>query len=155
MDGAHGGLGMRLSSKMFLSSALVIVVLASISAFSLGAIGRLVSVNRETTTRTIPAMSLTASARDSIPRLRGLETRVLVLGDTRYTQAWTETAARLAADLEQLAELPLSEPETRHRLAASAAFREYRRIVAEEQALLRRADRAGALRLSDREAAVR
>jgi signal transduction histidine kinase len=152
MDDPHGGLGMRLSSKMFLSSALVIVVLASISALSLGAVGRLASVNRETTTRTIPAMSLTASARDAIPRLLGLETRVLVIGDTRYARAWSEMAARIAADLEQLAELSLSEPETRHRLAASAAFQEYRRIVGEEQALLRRGDRAGALRLSDNEA---
>ena len=68
MDGRQS-LGMRLSSKMFLSSALVIVVLTSVSALSLGAVGRLVSVNRETTTHTIPAMSLTASACDAIPRL--------------------------------------------------------------------------------------
>jgi len=71
MDG-HQSLGMRLSSKMFLSSALVILVLTSVSALSLGAVGSLVSVNRETTTHTIPAMSLTASARDAIPRLVAL-----------------------------------------------------------------------------------
>src|SRR2546428_200199 len=69
------GLGMRLSSKIFLSSALVIVVLAGVSALSLGAVGRLVSVNREITTRTIPALSLTASAREAIPPLLGLEAR--------------------------------------------------------------------------------
>jgi CHASE3 domain sensor protein len=148
MDGRQR-LGMRLSSKMFLSSALVIVVLTSVSALSLGAVGRLVSVNRETTTRTIPAMSLTSSARDAIPRLVGLETRALVLGDERYVAAWNEMATRLAEDLERLAELPLSEPETRHRLVASAAFEEYRSIVGEERALLRRGDRGGALRLTD------
>src|SRR5439155_18328501 len=58
--------GMRLSSKIFLASALVIVVLAGVSALSLGAVGGLVSVNREITTRTIPALSLAASVRDAI-----------------------------------------------------------------------------------------
>ena len=97
------GLGMRLSSKMFLSSALVIVVLTSVSVLSLGAVGRLVSVNRETATRTIPAMSLTASVRDAIPRLLGLEARALVLGDERYVTAWNDLAATIAGDLDHLA----------------------------------------------------
>jgi hypothetical protein len=61
--GRDEGLGMRLSSKIFLASSLVIVVLAGVSALSLGAVGRLVSVNREITTGAIPALSLTASAR--------------------------------------------------------------------------------------------
>jgi signal transduction histidine kinase len=148
MDGRQS-LGMRLSSKMFLSSALVIVVLTSVSALSLGAVGRLVSVNRETTTSTIPAMSLTASARDAIPRLVALETRAVVLGDQRYAAAWSEMARRVTEDLDRLAELPLSELETRHRLVASAAFQEYWSIVSEEQALLQRGDHGGALRIID------
>jgi len=148
MDG-HQSLGMRLSSKMFLSSALAIVVLSSVSALSLGAVGRLVSVNRETTTRTIPAMSLTASARDAIPRLVALETRAVVLGDKRYAAAWSEMARRVTEDLDRLAELPLSELETRHLLVASAAFQEYWSIVGEEQALLQRGDRGSALRIID------
>src|SRR3989441_685867 len=148
------GLGMRLSSKIFLSSALVIVVLAGVSALSLGAVGRLVSVNREITTRTIPALSLTASAREAIPPLLGLEARAVVLGDRRYTTAWTELAARIAEDLERLAEYALSEREARHLREASAAFEEYRRIVAEEQALLGRGDRARAVRLTDAAARV-
>src|SRR5262245_59256568 len=74
-------LGRRLSSKIFFASALVIVVLAGVSAVSLGALGRLVSVNREITTRAIPTLSLTASARDAIPPLVRLEARALVLGD--------------------------------------------------------------------------
>jgi hypothetical protein len=148
MDG-HQSLGMRLSSKMFLSSALVIVVLTSVSALSLGAVGRLVSVNRETTTHTIPAMSLTASARDAIPRLVALEARAVVLGDQRYSAAWSEMARRVTEDLDRLAELPLSELETRHRLVASAAFQEYWSIVDEEQALLQRGDRGGALWIID------
>jgi signal transduction histidine kinase len=142
-------LGLRLSSKIFLASSLVIVVLAGISAVSLGAVGRLVSVNREITTRAIPTMTLTASARDAIPALVRLEARALVLRDPRYTTAWTAMAAQIADDLAHVAEYPLNEQEARHHRAATAAFAEYRRIVAAEHALLRRGDRAGALRLTD------
>jgi signal transduction histidine kinase len=140
---------MRLSSKIFLASALVIVVFAGVSALSLGAVGRLVSVNREITTSTIPTLSLTASAREAIPRLVALEARALVLGDRRYATAWTELATQIAEDLERLAAFPLSEPEALHRREASAAFAEYRRIVATEHTLLRLGDRARALRLTD------
>ena len=38
---------MRLASKMFLTSALVVVVLAVVGVLSLRAVGRLASVNRE------------------------------------------------------------------------------------------------------------
>jgi len=146
--------GMRLSSKIFLASALVIVVLAGVSALSLGAVGGLVSVNREITTRTIPALSLAASARDAIQPLLRLEASALVLGDRRYTMAWAELAEQIAEDLERLAEYAQSEREELHRREASAAFEEYRRIVAEEQALLQRGDRARALRLTDTAARV-
>jgi len=149
LRGSAESLGMRLSTKILLSSALVIVVVTGVSALSLGAVGRLVSVNREIITRSIPAMSLTASAREAIPRLRGLETRAIVLGDRRYATGWNEMAQRIAEDLEYLAEYPLSEQETQHRLKASAAFGQYRRIVAEEQTLLQRGERTRALRLAD------
>src|SRR6266849_8806845 len=122
LRGRRVGLGLRLSSKIFLASALVIVVFAGVSALSLGAVGRLVSVNREITTSTIPTLSLTASAREAIPRLVALEARALVLGDRRYATAWSELATQIAEDLERLAVYPLSEPEALHRSEASAAF---------------------------------
>src|SRR5206468_4726433 len=81
------GLGLRLSSKIFLASALVILVFAGVSVLSLGAVGRLVSVNREISVSSIPALTITASARDALPRLLALETRALVLGDPRYATA--------------------------------------------------------------------
>src|SRR2546426_6281591 len=146
--------GMRLSSKIFLASALVIVVLAGVSALSLGAVGGLVSVNREITTRTIPALSLAASARDAIQPLLRLEASALVLGDRRWALAWAEVAEQIAGDLERLAEYAQSEREELHRREASAAFEEYRRIVAEEQALLQRGERARAVRLTDAAARV-
>src|SRR5215831_16955308 len=141
--------GMRLGSKILLSSALVIAVLMAVSALSLAAVGRLVSVNRDVISRTIPAMSLTAEVREAIPRLRALEARNVVLRDARYATAWNETATRVAGDLERLAEFPLNEQETQHRLSAMAAFQEYQLLFAEEQALLQRGDRSRALQLAN------
>src|SRR3989442_506842 len=108
---------MRLGSKIFLTSALVIVVLAGVGFLSLRALGRLVSVNREIAT-------------------------------------WTERAARVADNLDRLAEYAVSEREAFYLREASAAFEGYRRVVAEEQALLQRGERARALRLTDADARV-
>src|SRR5438093_3200803 len=118
--GCCTGLGSRLSSKIFLASALVILVFAGVSALSLGAVGRLASVNREITVSTIPALTVTASARDALPRLRALEARALVLGDQRYATAWTELATEVTEDFQRLAEYPLSQPEALHHGEASA-----------------------------------
>jgi hypothetical protein len=139
---------------MFLASALVIVVLAGVSVLSLVAVGRLVSANREIATRAIPVLSLTATAREAIPQLLGLEARAVALGDPRYATAWTKLAAQLAEDLESVTAYALSEREARHLHEARSAFEEYRRIVAEEHAFLRRRDRTRAGHLTDT-AAVR
>ncbi len=55
---------MRLGSKIFLTSALVIVVLAGVGVLSLLAVDRLVFVNREIATQAVPALRLTASTRE-------------------------------------------------------------------------------------------
>src|SRR5262250_2110056 len=89
--GSANGPGMRLGSKILLSSALVIAVLMGVSALSLAAVGRLVTVNRDVISLTIPAMSLTAEVREAILRLRALEARNVVLSDARYATAWNET----------------------------------------------------------------
>ena len=143
---------MRLASKIFLTSALVIIVLAGVGVLSLLAVGRLVAVNREIATRTIPALRLAASVREGIAPLMRLEARAVVLGDARYATAWAERAEHVAQDLERLAEYAQSEWEAMHLRAASAAFEGYRRTVAEEQALLRRGDRARAVRMTDADA---
>ena len=145
---------MRLGSKIFLTSALVIIVLSGVGFLSLRALGRLVSVNREIATRTVPALRLAASAREAIAPLVRLEARAIVLRDPRYATAWTERAARVSDDLERLAEYAVSEREAFHLGEASAAFEGYRRVVAEEQALLQRGERASALRLTDGDARV-
>jgi len=66
---------MRLASKIFLTSSLVILVLAGVGALSLGAVGRLVSVNREITTQTVPALRVTARLRDQMLSLARLACR--------------------------------------------------------------------------------
>ena len=143
---------MRFAAKPFLTSVLVIVILAVVGFLSFHAVGNLVSVNREIATRTVPAIRLTASTRESIAPLVQLEMRAVVLGDARYATAWTERAARIDEDLESLAGYVQSEQEAVKLGAARAAFEGYRRIVTQGQALVRSGDRARALRLTDAEA---
>jgi signal transduction histidine kinase len=143
---------MRLASKIFLTSALVIVVLGGVGVLSLVAVGRLVAANREIATRTVPALRLTASAREGIAPLMRLEARAVVLGDARYATAWTEGAARVAQDLGRLAEFAQGRWEALHLREARVAFESYRGIVAEEQALLRRGARARAVNMADADA---
>jgi signal transduction histidine kinase len=140
---------------MFLTSALVIVVLAGVGILSLRAVDRLVSVNREITTRTLPALHLTASVRESIAPLARLEAHAVVLRDARYQDAWAQRAGRVAADLEHLSVYLQSPEEARRHTEAISQFERYRAVVGEEQARLRRGDRAGAQRLVDTDARVR
>ena len=123
---------MRLASKIFLTSSLVILVLAGVGALSLGAIGRLVSVNREITTQTVPALRVTGALRDQMFSLARLEARFTVLRDPRYATAWTERASRVEADFDRLRGL-VRTPRERALLAdAVAAFEVYQRGVADE-----------------------
>jgi signal transduction histidine kinase len=145
---------MRLASKIFLTSAVVIVVLAAVAALSLRAINGLVSANRDIVTRTVPALRLTAAAREAIEPLMRLEAHAVVLGDPYYTTAWTERAAQVADDLERLGEYALSSWEKLYLREASAAFDGYRRVVAQERALVQMGDHRGAVRLTDVDARV-
>jgi signal transduction histidine kinase len=140
---------MRLAAKPFLISLLVIVVLATVGFLSFYAVGNLVSVNREIATRTVPAMRLAASTRESIAPLVRLETRAAVLGDSRYVVAWTERAERVAGDLQRLAQYVQSEPEAMRLGAAREAFEKYRTSVTGELSLLPRRGREDTLRLSN------
>jgi signal transduction histidine kinase len=140
---------MRLAAKPLLISLLVIVVLTTVGFLSFHAVGNLVSVNREIATRTVPAMRLAASTRESIAPLVRLETRAAVLGDSGYVRAWADRAARVAEDLDRLTEYTQSEAETVRLGAARAAFEKYCGTVDEELALIRRGNRTQALRLND------
>jgi signal transduction histidine kinase len=143
---------MRLASKLFLTSLLIIVVLAGVGVWSLRAVGRLVSVNREIATHTMPSLRLTATARDAMLSLVRLETRFLVLRDARYAALWTEQAERAAEDLALLRDLVRTPEETDRLREALTGFESYRALVAQEQSLLKRGERAQALRIAETEA---
>src|SRR5262249_24833931 len=125
---------MRLASKIFLTCSLVILVLAGVGALSLGAIGRLVSVNREITTQTVPALRVTGGLRDQMLSLARLEARFTVLRDARYAAAWSEGATRVEVDFEQLRGLLRSAHERALLAAAVTALPTYQREVSAEHA---------------------
>src|SRR5262250_2555551 len=125
---------MRLASKRFLTSAVVVVVLGVVGILSLRAVGRLASVNREITTRTVPALRLAASTRDAVPALVRLEARFLVLNDTRFIGAWNERAERLRVSLTRLREYATNTQEIRLLDDASESFKRYYSTIGQIQA---------------------
>jgi signal transduction histidine kinase len=146
---------MRLATKPFVISLLVILVLAVVGFLSFYAVGNLVSVNREIATHTIPAVRLAATTREAITPLVRLEVRALVLADPGYATAWNERAARVTEDLERLAGSVQSAREAALLAAARSAFEEYRRLVLTEHDLLQRGARAQALAVPYSEARQR
>src|SRR5882672_3165829 len=140
---------MRLASKIFLTSAVVVVVLAIVGVLSLRALGRLASVNREITTRTVPALRLATSTRDVMPTLVRLEARFLVLQDPRFMVAWNDRADSMLASLERLRSYATGATEARLLDEAAAAFERYHGTVGQIRTLLARGQRARAGALSE------
>jgi signal transduction histidine kinase len=140
---------MRFRAKIFLTCAIVIVVLLGVSALSLRAIGRVVSVNREVATQAVPALGLSSSVRDSLLSLARTESRYLVLRDPRYAALWQERAARTREDLERLRGFTMSRQAAAIVDDIVGQFEAYRRLVAKEHELLRAGRRAAALALAE------
>ena len=127
---------MRLASKIFLGFSLVIVVLGAVGVLSLRAIGRLVSLNREVASETLPALRVTAEVRDAMLALARLEARFTILRDPRYAEVWRERATAVRADLLRLRDLARAEDEAHHLAEAAAAFESYfEAVIAEQQRL--------------------
>jgi len=124
---------MRLASKIFLGFSLVILVLAAVGVLSLRAVGRLVSLNREVASETLPALRLTGDVRDTMLALARLEARYTILRDPRYVMVWAERADAVHADLARLRALARTEDEARQLADAAAAFKQYREAVRSEQ----------------------
>jgi signal transduction histidine kinase len=143
---------MRLASKIFLASSLVILVLVGVAAWSLRAVNRLVSVNREISTQTLPALRLQGSLRESLLSLVRLEARYVVLREPAYHRLWEDRATRIRRDLDLLQQF-VTTPEERARLEdAALAFAKYRAAVASERALLGRGHAERAIEVSETEA---
>ena len=146
---------MRLASKIFLTSAVVVLVLAAVGLLSLRAVGRLVSVNREIADHAVPSVRLASSLRDAMRSLSRLEARYVILRDSLYATLWYEGATRVEADLAQLAGAVTSDRQRAALAQVTTAFAEYRQVVAEERDLMARGQREQALRLVDGEGAAR
>ena len=142
---------MRLGSKVFLTCALVILVLGGVSAVSLKAIGRLVAMNRDVATQAVPALGVSALVRDDLFSLGRLEAHYLVLRDPRYATLWDERAARAHEDLQKLRAFSMSPRAAAILDGVFADFEAYRRLVARERELFRREQRAAALALAEGE----
>ncbi|HEX5814454.1 MAG TPA: ATP-binding protein [Methylomirabilota bacterium] len=140
---------MRLASKIFLTFSLVIAVLAGVGVLSLRAVGRLVSVNREITTQTVPALQLTSVLHEELGALARLEARLLILRDPRYAALWEERVVRVRDGLDRLRELVPTTRERENLAEASVAFDLYRTSVSAEHARLLK-DRRAPARLETR-----
>src|SRR4029077_12042622 len=146
---AAGFRPMRLGPKIFLVSALAIVALSGSAGWSLLTVKRLVSVNQDIATRSVPALRLQGALRETLHGLVRLETRALVLADRDYARAWTERAARMTDDLREVAGYLETPDERAAHAAVRAAFDEYRAYVEEERRLVREARASAALRLAE------
>jgi signal transduction histidine kinase len=140
---------MRLASKIFAASTLVILALVGVAVWSLLAVGDLVRAHRDITDRSLPALQLEVSLAEIVPRLLRVEARYLVLRDRAYGQLLKERAARARADLERLEVLLRSPAEQKSYREAVAAFATYEQLVDKESALLSRGEAGRALRLSE------
>jgi signal transduction histidine kinase len=142
---------MRLGSKIFLTCAVIIVVLGGVTVISLQAIGRLVFVNREVVTQAVPAVGVSAAARDGLVSLARIEQRYLVLHDPSYVALWEERARRTQEDLERLRGYTMAPRAAALLEGALKDFEAYRRLVARERELMDLGRRTAALALADGE----
>jgi histidine kinase len=149
---------MRLATKIFLVSALVILVLCGTVVWSLLTVKRLVTANQEIATRAVPALRLQGALREAVHGLVRLEARALVLQDQNYAAMWTDRASRVTRDMEKLGSyLERAEERTGHRRAREA-FATYQGHVEEERRLVALGQGRAALQIAEgpaREAAER
>src|SRR5438309_10460736 len=93
---------MRLASKMFAASTLVILALVGVAAWSLLAVDHLVRPHRDVTGQSLPALQVEVSFQEAVARLLRIEARYLVLRDRAYGDLLKERAECAAGNLEGL-----------------------------------------------------
>src|SRR5262249_43147108 len=141
--------GMRLASKIFAATTLVILALVGVAAWSLQAVDDLVRAHRDITERSLPALQLEVALQEVVPRLLRLEARYLVLRDRAYGDLLKERASRAAIDLARLESLLESNAERASYREAGAALATYQDLVDRERALEGKRDAAGAMKISE------
>ena len=140
---------MRLASKFFAATTLVIMALVGVAAWSLLTVDRLVRAHREITDRSLPALQIEVALQEVVPRLLRLEARYLVLRDRAYGDLLKERTERAVADLGRLETLLASTAEMASYREAVAALATYQAHVNKERAFLGKRDPARAMAISE------
>ena len=117
---------MRLASKIFLATALLILGLVGIGVWSLRAVNDLVRMNREMIRHSLPALHRETLLEEAVSGLLRLETRYAVLGDPAYESLWHTRADRTAVDLVGLRPFLTTRKEQARLRKAIAIFDTYR-----------------------------
>jgi signal transduction histidine kinase len=121
---------MRLSYKVFMTSALVILALVAVATWSLLAISRLVDVNRGIATQSLPALRMGTSLREQLGGLTGTEMDARPAAGEPAQKAWNDRAARMAKDFALLRSFLGTEEERAQHQEVIVAFAVYRRLAA-------------------------
>ena len=121
---------MRLSYKVFMTSALVILALVAVATWSLLAISRLVDVNRGIATQSLPALRMGTSLREQLGGLTGTEMDARPAAGEPAQKAWNDRAARMAKDFALLRSFLGTEEERAQHQEVIVAFAIYRRLAA-------------------------
>src|SRR5215470_9187451 len=141
--------GMRLASKIFAATTLVILALVGVAAWSLQAVDHLVRAHRDITGRSLPALQLEVALQEVVPRLLRLEARYLVLRDRAYGDLLKERTSRAAIDLAHLENLLASNGERASYREAVTALATYQELVDRERLLVGKRDAARAMKVSE------
>src|SRR5690242_21912872 len=80
------------AAKIFLATSFLILALVGIAAWSLRAVSDLVAVNQAIIMRSVPALRLEMSLRQSVASLLRLDARAAVLRDATYVALWDARA---------------------------------------------------------------
>src|SRR5262245_7241967 len=120
---------MRLSHKVFLTTALLILALAGVGAWSVLAINRLVDVNRAIATQSVPAIRMATSLREQLSGLTSTEDNASPAAAEPAQKAWNDRASRMGKDLGLLRAFLSTEEERAQHQEALVAFATYRRLA--------------------------
>lgn len=126
---------MRLSHKLFLTSALVTLALVAVATWSLLAIGRLVDVNRAIATQSVPALRMGTALREQLGGLTRTDGNARPAASEAARKAWSDRAARMAKDFNLLRSFVSTEEERSQYQEATTAFATYRRLASMELGL--------------------
>jgi signal transduction histidine kinase len=116
----------RLAPKIFVVTLVALAVLLGATLWSLGAMSRLVRINRSIVTRMAPALELERLAQDGLASLARLEVRAAVFRDSSYRAISETRASGVGEDLNRLGALISTPEERRRHWKTLVAFQAYR-----------------------------